>query len=169
MPGSNNEVKNLGLVDTPQLTRLGSLINKLTNVRLKTVMLRVMHGDIYCASRMKKFGMTDNDQCPRCLQEETTEHMILTCGYVKKIWDLISSLTSIPHLTIKTILGLDPKHDKTTLTLNAEIIRQLMAIERPTIDPLVLVQNTIKRLTIVERGITKYQINKFLEAIKPVF
>ena len=169
MPSSNNEVKNLGLVDTPQLTRLGSLINKLTNVRLKTVMLRVMHGDIYCASRMKKFGMTDNDQCPRCSQEETTEHMILTCGYVKKIWDLISSLTSIPHGTIKTILGLDPKHDKTTLTLNAEIIRQLMAIERPTIDPLVLVQNTIKRLTIVERGITKYQINKFLEAIKPVF
>ena len=95
--------------------------------------------------------------------------MILTCGYVKKIWDLISSLTSIPHGTIKSILGLDPKHDKTTLTLNAEIIRQLMAIERPTIDPLVLVQNTIKRLTIVERGITKYQINKFLEAIKPVF
>ena len=165
--GSNNEVKNLGFVDTPQRMRLGSLINKLTNARLKSVMLRVMHGDIYCASRMKKFGMIDNDQCPRCSQEETTEHMILTCEYVKKIWDLISLLTSISHVTIKTVLGVDPKHDKTTLTLNAEIIRQLMAIERPTIDPVVLVQNTIKRLSIVERGITKYQINKFLEVIKP--
>ena len=56
-------------------------------------------------------------------------------------------------------------HDKITLTIHAEIIRQFMSIERPTLEPIKLVRSTVKRLAIVERGITKFQINKMLDEL----
>ena len=167
----NNEIntfKILGTIDIAQKNQLGNLIKSLNNVKLKSILLRVIHGDVYCAARMKKFGMTDIDSCPRCGKEETIEHMIIMCEYTKKLWSLITKLTNIPLNSMKEVLGVNPTHDKTTLTINAELIRQLMAIERPTIDPHMLVQNTIKRLSIIEKGITKFQIIKFVDLLSNV-
>ena len=162
----NNEFKTVGKLTDEQVNNLGRQIKRLTNVKLKSVTLRLIHGDIYCATRMKKFGMVDSDSCERCGKEETIEHLILTCDYTKKIWDIISALTNIQHDTIKTIVGIDPFHDKTTLTINSEIVRQLLAITRPTIEPQIFVENTIKRLSIIEKGITKYQTLKLLDRLK---
>ena len=162
----NNEFKTVGKLTDEQVSNLGRQIKRLTNVKLKSVTLRLIHGDIYCATRMKKFGMVDSDSCERCGKEETIEHLILKCDYTKKIWDIISALTNIQHDTIKTIVGIDPFHDKTTLTINSEIVRQLLAITRPTIEPQIFVENTIKRLSIIEKGITKYQTLKLLDRLK---
>ena len=125
---ANYNYKILGEIDATQRSGIGSLIKNLNNVKLKSIILRAIHGDIYSASRMKKFGMTDNNLCPRCGKEETIEHMILACEYTKKIWSIISKLTNIPHNSMRVVLGINPTHDKSTLTINAEIIRQLMAI-----------------------------------------
>ena len=57
-------------------------------------------------------------------------------------------------------------HDRTSLTLHSEIIRQLMAIERPTKDPHNLIKTTIERLSIIEKGITKFQINNMQKELK---
>ena len=162
----NNEFKTVGKLTDEQVSNLGRQIKRLTNVKLKSVTLRLIHGDIYCATRMKKFGMVDSDSCERCGKEETIDHLILRCDYTKKIWDIISALTNIQHDTIKTIVGIDPFHDKTTLTINSEIVRQLLAITRPTIEPQIFVENTIKRLSIIEKGITKYQTLKLLDRLK---
>lgn len=74
-------------------------------------------------------------------------------------------LTGIKITSLNQILGHDPTHDKISITLHAEIIRQLMAINRPITKPVLLIQSTIKRLSIVERGITKYQINNMLKEL----
>ena len=106
--------------------------------------------------------MTESNLCSRCGKEETIEHMLLTCNYVKKIWDKISKITGITFDSVGSVVGQNPLHDKTTITITSEIIRQLLAIERPNLDPSELTKNMIKRLSIVEKGITKIQIDRFL-------
>ena len=64
---------------------------------------------------------------------------------------------------MKEVTGLSKFHDRTTVTINAEIIRQLSAIDRPTLDPKLFVHSIIKRLSIIEKGLTKIQIAKLLE------
>ena len=70
--------------------------------------------------------------------------------------------------TINDVLGHNELHDKLTLTLHAEIIRILLSIERPDQDQLSIVKNTIKRLIIVERCISKFQLEKMLKALENI-
>ena len=51
-------------------------------------------------------------------------------------------------------------HNKTTITLHAEIIRILLAIERPTTPPNDLINQTLTRLKTLEKGVTRYQIDQ---------
>ena len=147
--------KMLRNTSTEGLTKLGNMISKMTNTKLQSIALRSLHGDIYSRSRMKKFGMVDADDCERCGKTETTEHLLLECDYVRKIWNLTAKLTSITTLDLNTVLGYHDFHDKTTFTIHCEIIRRLLAIERPTQDRLKLVKSVLDRLSIVEKGISK--------------
>jgi hypothetical protein len=45
-------------------------LSRLVNVANKTKMLRLLHGDVYTAERMLRFGMTENDKCRRCLKKK---------------------------------------------------------------------------------------------------
>ena len=61
------------------------------------------------------------------------------------------------------ILGLDPKHDKVTLTIHAETLRRLMAIDRPVIECNSLLRSIIANLNLIEKGVTKYQTSIILQ------
>ena len=161
-----NSCKMITSPDPDIIINLGLLISKLTNVRNKTVLLRAIHGDVYCGTRLKNFGMSETDLCPRCATPETISHQLMECPYVCKIWEIITKITGIKITTLNQVLGHDPIHDKITLTLHAEIIRQLMAIDRPTVDPLNLVIFSVKSLSIVESGITKLQIRNMLHKLE---
>ena len=158
-----SEFRVIGRVNPEEVNDLGRIVKSLTNTKLKTSILRLLHGDIFCGSRLKRFGMTDNDKCIRCNQIETIEHMYLTCVYTKRIWSIIKEVTNIEYNSMKEVTGLSKLHDRTTVTINAEIIRQLSAIDRPTLDPKLFVHSIIKRLSIIEKGLTKIQIAKLLE------
>ena len=106
--------------------------------------------------------MSDNEMCPRCNEEETILHQILTCPYTAKIWDHVSSITGTDNKDLASIMGMNQNHSKATFSLNIEIIKQLLAIERPITDPKILVERTITRLTYLERGITKMEMNQLL-------
>ena len=56
-------------------------------------------------------------------------------------------------------------HDKTTLTLHAEIIRLLLAIDRPKIDPSTMIKGVLNRLMIIEKGISKHNITKMIDTV----
>ena len=161
-----NELKVIGRVSPEDAKDLGIIIKSLTNTKLKTSILRLIHGDIFCGSRLKKFGMTDNDKCSRCNEVETIEHMYLTCDYTKRIWSIIKEITNIEYTSMKEVAGISKLHDKTTVTINAEIIRQLSAIDRPTLNPKLFVCSIIKRLSIIEKGFTKIQITKLLNLLQ---
>ena len=150
------------------LLTLGHNIKKLTNSRIKTILLRSIHGDIYCGTRLKKFGLADSDKCPRCLEPETIKHQLLECKYVKKLWDLLAKITSIPVSNLNDVLGHNPLHDRITLTIHGEIIRLLLAIERPTLDQATIAKQVLNRLGVVEKGISKHQILKMSEIINSV-
>ena len=162
------EPKMLELKSKDGLMRLGNLINGMSNIKLRSIILRGIHGDIYCGTRLKKFKMTETDKCPRCKQSESIKHLLLECDYTRKIWDICFKLTSVRCNNLDSVLGLNDYHDKTTLTLHAEVIRRLLSIERPTICPLKLVESVVNRLSIVERGISRYIIKSFKEIINPL-
>ena len=160
-PQNTLNPKLLNNVNYDNLNKLGKLIKSLTNTKLKSILLRALHGDIYCGTRLQRFGMTDTDKCQRCGAPETIPHLLHDCSYVKKIWEICSGLTSIPTTSLNEVLGYHDFHDKTTLTIHCEIVRRLLAIERPVTDQLKLIKSVIDRLAIVERGISKHTIKGF--------
>ena len=144
---------------------LGRKLCKMTNIKLKSILLRSIHGDVYSGTRLKKFGMTDNDSCPRCKMPETIQHQLLECQYCKELWTEVSKITSIPSENMDSILGLHDLHDRVTLTINAEIIRRLLSIERLTADPTMIVKSVINSLFTLESGVTKYQLNLMVRSL----
>ena len=151
------------LPDETMLARLGRKIKSLNNIKLKTILLRAIHGDIYCATRMKKFGMMESDECQRCGLPETIDHLLFSCQYTKCLWKNVEKVTHIKNESLAIILGCSDIHDKTTLTLHSELIRILLAIDRPTKPPNEILKNTLTRLSIIERGVTQYQINQMIK------
>ena len=154
--------------DPVKLKRLGNLINRLTNTKLKTILLRSIHGDIYCGTRLKKFGLSDTENCPRCQLPETIDHQLYSCSYTKLLWDLVSKVTSIPTSNLSQIIGYDDLHDRTTLTLHAELLSRLLSIERPKQEPKTLLKSAITKLSIVEKNITKHQIKQMLLTLERI-
>ena len=126
----------------------------------------MIHGDVYCGTRLKKFGMTESDSCQRCGEPESIDHLVLNCDYTRRLWKLVEKVTSIKNDSLNIILGRDDKHDKTTLTLHAELLRILLAIDRPTNQPKEVLRNTLVRLHTLEKGITKYQIEQMISELK---
>ena len=112
--------------------------------------------------------MTDTDECPRCHLPETIDHQIYSCDYVKQLWEITSKITSIPTLNLNQVLGYDDLHDKTTLTLHAEILTRLLSIERPKQDPRALLKSAITKLLVVEKTTTKYQINQMINTLERI-
>ena len=114
---------------------------------------------------MLKFGMTDSDACERCGQKETISHLLLECNYVNSLWTLCSKLTSVPTNNLNAVLGYHDYHDKTTITIHCEIIRQLLAINRPVSNQNNLIRSVINRLRIVEKGVSKLIIKEMEQTL----
>ena len=115
---------------------------------------------------MFRFGMVEDNKCMRCGIEESISHMLMDCSYVKSLWDQISKITGIKITSLEEVLGLDPKHDKVTLTIHAETLRRLLAIERPVIEVRKVLVSIVKNLNILEKGVTKYQTGLMLKHIE---
>jgi zinc-binding in reverse transcriptase len=64
-------------------------INRLRSTQNKTKMLRLIHGDVYCGERLKKFKMSEIDTCIRYFEKETIKHLLVECPYTKEIWNLL--------------------------------------------------------------------------------
>ena len=67
------------------------------------------------------------------------------------------------------LLGLDEKHNTATITIHSEIIRRLLAIERPTGKPIDLIKSSLSNLSILERGTTRYQISTLRKQLEIIY
>ncbi len=156
--GNENQcLNNMKLLNmTPEAA--GSLygkINKLRNIPNKTKLLRLIHGDVYCGARMKKFKMTDNDRCIRCFKEETIKHLLLECPYTTEVWNCLGLATN--NVTDIIHGNLTPAE----LEIRAEIISALV-FRKQVLEPQILIRNTIKRFSkglSIQRGTTQLAVN----------
>ena len=132
-------------------------INKLRCVRAKSLALRLLHGDIYTGTRLRRFGMSDTDECIRCKQPENLEHLLKDCWYSRNVWSRLCKLYQ----------GTDQRrqiYDKSSLAftmgarlsiaklkLHLEIIRRLCHKDRPNILPNLLINQAIDYLIICDK------------------
>jgi hypothetical protein len=120
----------------PKATTLYGKIAKLRNIGNKTKLLRLLHGDVYCGSRLYRFGLTPTDRCIRCFDCETITHLLLDCPYTREVW---SRLGMAPNAA-RDIL----KDNITTgeLEILAELIGALV-FRKQVLPPEVLIRTTI--------------------------
>ncbi len=120
-------------VTTDQATKLYKNIVNLVSIQNKTKMLRLIHGDVYCGSRLKKFKLSTNDRCVRCFEEETIQHLLLECNYTKTIW----SLLGWNPLTLFDIIG---GLSSTQLEIAADIVSEVV-FKKKVLPPTILIKN----------------------------
>ncbi len=113
------------------LSRIISVVNK-------TRMLRLLQGDVYCAERRYRFGMSESDRCHRCFEVETIYHLLTECPYSRKVY----SLLGIDNLELNNILGVDL--NRFDLEIRADILNYLV-FRQHVMPPEVLVQTTLER------------------------
>jgi len=106
------------------------------NSKLRNIYFRLIHNDFYTRVRMKKFGMTNNEDCPRCGEIETSEHLLWNCAHVKNIWSLFNQIMCQVSLHNECVtlyedvfrVGSHPAN----CMIKIKIIQALIQIERPT-------------------------------------
>ncbi len=119
--------------DDENITRFRKSVK---NSKLRNIYFRLIHNDFFTMERMKKYKMTNNDQCTRCGQTENTRHLLWECFDANKIWKLynseISELTNenSPVTKYEDILFI-PKTPSVCL-VKIKIIQELIQINRPT-------------------------------------
>ena len=137
-------------------------VNKLRCIRAKNLALRLLHRDVYTGTRLLKFGLKDNDQCPRCKRSEDIEHLLKNCWYTQTIWQRIIKLYKAVDQRRQTydkscmafVIGANLS--KAKLKLHLEIIRRLMNKERPNVLPKALILQALDYLIICDREHGKY-------------
>jgi len=126
-------------------TALYNKIAKLRNIANKTKLLRLLHGDVYCGSRLYRFGLSETDRCIRCFNCETTRHLLLECPYTIEVWSRLGLVAN----TVSDIL-----RDNITageLEILSELISALV-FRKQVLPPEVLIRTTIYKF---KNGLSK--------------
>ena len=131
-------------------------------MRQKNLALRLLHGDIFTYTKLFKLGLSETEECSKCRQRETLEHVIRGCWYSGLIWSKVHDL----YKKTDTRAQLYDKHSldfpvgallsTPKLKLHLEIIRRLICRERPSILPRVLIQHSLDYLIICDTNHYSY-------------
>ncbi len=111
-------------------------INKLINVQNKTKMYRLLHGDVYCGSRLVHFGLSNIDTCIRCFETETIQHLLTECPYSRLVWDRLGVEPGLMNI-------LDTDLSQSAFEIRAEIVN-LLVFRKVLMPPDVLIQVVMK-------------------------
>ena len=140
-------------------------LSKLTSTKHKNILLRVVHGDIYTQSKLHRFGLADNDTCPRCNHTEDLRHKFIECDYVKRIWSAVEGYLNSTNLDIDQdlkILAAYPGASLTAMTLTAEIMQMILQLKPD--------QNFLRHpKSFVERAIKSLKVKEGNKKIKNDF
>jgi hypothetical protein len=136
-------------------------LNKLTSVRHKNTILKIVHGDVYTRDKLYRYGMIDNPTCSKCGGIETLIHKILECSYAMKVAKELIRITNplrvngidYTRITLEDLIGVT-EANYITLTLHAEVISRLLAIRDDAtylIRPSILVKQSIEQTVKAEK------------------
>ncbi len=112
-------------------------INKLVSIQNRTKLLRLLHGDVYCGTRLVKMGLSNLATCVRCFADETILHLLMECPYSLMVWDIYGiNPTDILHI-------LDSDMSIAEFEIRAELINSLV-FRKGILPPEVLVKTTMQ-------------------------
>jgi hypothetical protein len=83
-------------------------INKLSSTQNKTKLLRLIHGDVYCGTRLKEFKLSEIDTCIRCFEKETIKHLLLECPYTQEVWRTLG----VDYMQVRNVIGVNESRDE---------------------------------------------------------
>ena len=131
-PVTNLKLNDLALNPGESLS-LFLKLSKLSGIAHKSILLRLIHGEIYTKERLYRFGMIDSPKCPRCDEIETLMHKFCDCDYVRRIWNKATEVlgTTSNNDRAKDILAIS-SYGTARLTLNAEIIQRIQFLRDDT-------------------------------------
>ncbi len=111
-------------------------------------MLRLLQGDVYCAERMYRFGMTQNDRCRRCFELETIQHLLSECQYTKAVLNMLRINANDVSEILGVSLGI------AALEIRTDIINYLV-FRQHVMAPDILVRTTLEKFA---KGISNKQM-----------
>jgi hypothetical protein len=145
--------------ETLNITKLGEGLNNLTikdyfnqvrrlpNTRHKNTLLRVWNGDCLSNSRLFRFGIVDNNTCPRCDEYDSPEHMLFTCVIARRVWELL--MQKIPKPLEMSVLhyAIGINDSRVNLMVKAEVLKYIMHYRELNSD--VMIQKSLAYLKLV--------------------
>jgi hypothetical protein len=138
--------------------RTGKMHRILKNQKLRNIVMRVWHGDIFCNQRMKKFNMVDTELCNRCKLLESIRHQIYECKEAKRFWEQYNNLIANIGMeecqvqSYEDIILPTENDNEISFTLKAIVIKINMQKDRPNYE-LTLFRNHIMNVIKIERQI----------------
>ena len=111
---------------------------------------------MYTGTRLLRFGLADTDECSKCRQTENLEHLLVQCWYSGAIWSKLRALyqktdqrrQTYNNSSIKFVIGINLSTPK--IKLHLEIIKKLLAKERPNVLPRTLIKQSLDYLVICD-------------------
>ena len=131
-------------------------IRKITSIRLRTTLLRNLHGDVFTKDKLWEKGLIDSNECEKCGQPETHEHLLHECWYSARTWKRLINLYQLVdrrpqayRVSNDFVMGLEMIRPR--INLHLEIIRLLECKTRPTMLPASLLKTALTNLIVSER------------------
>jgi hypothetical protein len=132
---TNTKLTNLA---PEQATTIYNKLNRINSVQLKTKMLRMFHGDVYCGARLAKFGLSD--RCIRCFSKGTLTHLLFECPFTLEIWQRLQIY--IRNKNITDILNSNCTDAQ--FEIRASLL-ELILFKKVQMEPNIMIKTTVKR------------------------
>jgi len=85
------QVTKSGLIMTPiEAAKFWGHTRKITNVKLRNDLLRMVHGDVFYKDKLYRQGRSETPNCEWCDEIEDLEHKIFECHRVKTVWQCLA-------------------------------------------------------------------------------
>ena len=139
--------------DHVEISEINIIRKQIKNVKLRNIYYRLINKDFFNGVKMKKYKMTENDECGRCGEQETIEHLLWECRYSKLAWDSFNTVLANKEIKDSFIKSYKDVYSFNNLacvnTIKLKIINGLIQIERPknmNVDNIIKIINDLKNI-----------------------
>jgi hypothetical protein len=137
------------------------------NPKLRNILLRVWHGDIFSNERMKRFNMIEDDMCGRCKKyKETIDHQFLKCKEARLFWSAYNNLMwkigleKCKVTTLNDIILPNSEDNELSFAVKIIVLNINMQKERPRYT-FEIFKNYIRKYALIERLLGKKESEKW--------
>ncbi len=101
-------------------------------IKLKEFNFKLLHGILPCNKNLKQWKIKLSDKCDVCERQQTIEHLLFECSYVKPLWRAVENVLDL-NLSFRKILGIVDcdKQDKVLTMISFLIYKEwlLMSLD----------------------------------------